>query len=190
MEPQCEQLQSPEKNSVASRPTAAFVWMLALLGSIGGTVTAFFQNTAHSFTGILLVVVVAPAVEEICKPLGIVFLLDKRPKWLRSGREIVVLAMMSGFVFASLENLLYIFVNNPDGSLKFILWRLIVCTGMHVTCSTIFGVGLVKMWKHIQAKGGHFDIDVCFRYYVIAAVVHGSYNGLATIATLLGWLKF
>ena len=140
--------------------------------------------------GVLLLVAVAPAVEEICKPLAIVFLLDKRPRWLRSPWEIIALAAVSAVVFATLENLLYIFVNYRQGSAAFVLYRLTVCTAVHVAASVVFGFGLVKMWRHIRASGGRFDIDVCFRYYVAAAVIHGCYNGTAFLLTWLGVLRF
>ena len=180
-------------NAPVSHPPAVAVWLIALLGSVGGTAAAFLENSAraaHPLTGILLLVAVAPAVEEICKPLAIVFLLDKRPHWLRSPGEIVVLAALSALVFAMLENLLYIFAYARGCGSAFVTWRLTVCTGVHVTASTVFGFGLVKMWRHIRAKGGHFNIDVCFKYYIAAAIIHGAYNGLAMILTWTGVLKF
>ena len=175
------------------RPSPPVVWLIALGGSVGGTLAAAVENSAHAMNplmGVLLLVAVAPAVEEICKPLAIVFLLDKRPGWLRSPWEIIALAAVSAAVFATLENLLYIFVNYRQGSAAFVAYRLMVCTAVHVAASVVFGFGLVKMWRHIRAGGGRFDIDVCFRYYVAAAVIHGCYNGAAFLLTWLGVLRF
>ncbi len=117
-----------------SRPPPPVVWVIALGGSVGGTLAAIVENSAHAMNplmGVLLLVAVAPAVEEICKPLAIVFLLDKRPRWLRSPWEIIALAAVSAVVFATLENLLYIFVNYRQGSAAFVLYRLTVCTAVH-----------------------------------------------------------
>ena len=175
------------------RPPAPVVWLIAIVGSVGGVGAAMLKSSAMAFDpmlGVLLLVVVAPAVEEICKPLAMVFLLDKRPHWFRGPTEIVILAACSALVFATLENLLYIFVNNPGGSSSFVVFRLTVCTALHVTASTVFGFGLAKMWRHIRDKGGHFDIDVCFKYYVTAVIIHGAYNGTALILSWAGMLKF
>ena len=169
------------------------VWLIAIVGSGGGVAAAMLKSSAMAFDpmiGILLLVVVAPAVEEICKPLAIVFLLDKRPHWLRGPGEIMILAACSALVFATLENLLYIFVNNPNGPAAFVIFRLTICTLLHVTASTVFGAGLAKMWRHIRDKGGHFDIDVCFKYYVTAVVIHGGYNAAVLILTWAGMMKF
>ena len=174
-------------------PLAPVVWLVAIIGSVGGIGAAILNNSAMAIDptiGILLLVVAAPAIEEICKPLAIVFLLDKKPHWFRGPTEIVILAAASAFVFASLENLLYIFVNHPDGSAAFIIFRLTICTALHITASTVFGFGLAKMWRHIRDKGGHFDIDVCFKYYAAAAIIHGAYNGLALILEWAGMLRF
>ncbi len=175
------------------RPRTPVVWLIAIIGSVGGVVAAMVNNTTMMFNpmfGILLFVVAAPAVEEICKPLAIVFILDKRPHWFRGPTEIVIMAACSALVFATLENLLYIFVNNPGGPASFVIYRLTVCTALHMTASTVFGFGLAKMWKHIRNKGGHFNIDVCFKYYVAAAIIHGAYNGIAVLLTLSGILEF
>lgn len=169
------------------------VWFIAIIGSVCGTGAAIFENSMAMFNPLLwifLAVAVAPAVEEICKPLAIVFLLDKRPHWFRSRKEIVILAALSALVFASLENLLYIFVNNPGGSANYVIYRLTVCTALHMTASTVFGFGLAKMWRHIQDKGGQFNIDVCFKYYAAAAIIHGLYNGSAMLMMWSGVLEF
>jgi len=175
------------------RPAASVVWLIAIVGSVGGVAAAMLKNSAMAFDpmiGVLLLVAAAPAVEEICKPLAIVFLLDKRPHWFRGPTEIIILAACSALVFATLENLLYIFVHNRDGSAAFVIFRLTVCTALHMTASTVFGFGLAKMWRHIRAKGGHFDIDVCFKYYVAAVIIHGSYNGTVLILDWAGMLRF
>ena len=63
-------------------------------------------------------------------------------------------------------------------------------TAMHVTASAIFGVGLAKMWQRTSRRGGGFDIDVCVRYYIAAAVLHGAYNAVVIVLSLTGVLKF
>ncbi len=183
----------PQSPTQLRRPAPALVALLAAVGSIGGLAAAVAENSLYamrSLTAGLLVVLVAPAIEEICKPIALVFLLDKRPHWLRGSVEIVVLAALSALIFATLENLYYIYLIAPGRGMGFVLWRLTICTGMHVCATTIFGLGLAKMWRHIGAHGGHFDIDVCFRYYVSAVAVHAGYNSLVLVLAVTGVLSF
>ncbi len=56
---------------------------------------------------VLLPFVVAPAIEEILKPMGVIFLLETRPHYLRSAFHVVVLCVVGALVFATLENLLF-----------------------------------------------------------------------------------
>ena len=123
-------------------PSRLVVYALAVLGGLGGVVAAISQELQS--VGLLAVVLVAPAVEEICKPLGVVFMLDKRPHWIRAGGEVVLMSVLGALTFASVENVIYIFVYHPNGSADFIAWRLIICTGMHVLASTIMGIGLAR----------------------------------------------
>ena len=177
----------PSEDQVRPRPPAAGVYAVALLGSLGGIPLAMLEELRHFW---LVTVLVGPAIEEICKPIALVFILDKRPHWLRSPREIVVLAALSAAVFATLENLLYVHVYGAEKGSGFVLWRYLVCTALHLTATYAFSLGLVKMWRHILSKGGHFDIDVCFRYYVAAVVIHAAYNTTVSILTWAGLLPF
>lgn len=171
------------------RPPAALVYVLGTLGGVAGLVAALWQEVRHG-PALLLMVLVAPAIEEICKPIGLVFMLDKRPGWLRSPAQVVTLAVLGAFVFATLENLLYIYVYHPGGGAGFVIWRFGVCTAMHVVASLVMGLGLAKMWKHIRSQGGHFDIDVCFRYYVAAVAIHAGFNSIVVGLQWTGLLEF
>jgi len=170
------------------RPSLAWITLLALAGGVAGVAGAIYKE---AFTSPLLVaVLVGPAIEEIMKPIGVVFLLDKRPHWLRSGGHTLAMAVLGALVFATLENLTYVFVYAPQFGAGYRVFRFTVCTAMHLGATAVFGVGLGRMWRHIREKGGHFDIDVCFRYYVVAVAIHAGYNTLAMILTATGALRF
>jgi RsiW-degrading membrane proteinase PrsW (M82 family) len=171
-----------------SRPPLVVVFLLGLVGGVAGVLTALYQEMLYG--GVLLPVLVAPAIEEVCKPIGVVFMLEKRAHWLRGRRQVVLLALLGALVFATLENVAYVHLYQPKGSLSFALWRYTVCTGMHLTASAVFGVGLAKMWRHIRQTGGRFDIDHIFRYYVAAVVIHSAYNSIVLILHHTRVLRF
>ena len=174
-----------------SWPRAAPKWGVYLLGALGGIAgagAAIWQNTAH-FAG-LLTIFVAPVVEELCKPIGLIIMLDKRPHWLGSAREVVVVALISALVFATLENLLYIFVNAPGRGAAFAIFRFTVPTSMHLIATGIFAAGMAKTWRRMMAGGKRFDINICFRYYLAAVIVHAAYNGIVALLAVAGVINF
>lgn len=163
------------------------VYLLAIVGGVAGTAAAFYQNMANMSP---LLLFVAPVVEELCKPIGLIIMLDKRPRWVDSRTEVVVLALLAAAVFATLENLLYIFVNAPGMGTGYAIFRFTVPTSMHLIATGVFAVGIGKGWERMRNHGGRFDIDVCFRYYLAAVVIHAAYNGVALLLVKLGVLKF
>ena len=122
-----------------SRPPAPVVYLVAILGGIAGAAAAIYQEAAHASH--ILTVVVAAFVEEFCKPIGLLVMLNKRPGWLKSTRQIVFLAVLAAAMFATLENVLYVHVTFPNAGPAYTVFRYTVCTAMHVTASGVFGVG-------------------------------------------------
>ena len=166
--------------------TLALLWVAG--GGVLGLLAAMIEETIGSFAWASILIV--PPIEEMMKPIGLIFLLDKRPHWLRSSLHVVMLALLGALIFASLENGLYIFVyaSKLDGG--YWLFRVTVCTAVHLVATGIFGAGLAKMWQHIKEKGGHFDIDVCFNYFVAASILHGLYNLTVVILEAAGVISF
>ena len=164
------------------------MYLLGVLGGVAGCAAALYQEMRSGSW--LLVVLVAPAIEEVCKPIGVIFMLEKRPNWLRSAGQVFALTLLGALVFATCENVLYVCRHYSSLGATFLAWRFGVCTGVHLITSAIFGLGLVKMWKHIRRHGGHFDIDVCFGFYVAAVAVHAGYNSVVVILRLAGVLEF
>lgn len=163
-------------------PPRLAVYLLCILGGVAGTAAALYQNTLHA-AGLILV---APIIEELCKPIGLIILLDKRPGWIRSKWEIVILAVLAAAVFATLENLLYIFVNAPGKGAGFAIFRFTAPTSMHLIATGVFSIGLAKAWKCTMVTAKRFDITMCFRYYLLAAGIHAAYN---TVVVILHYAK-
>ena len=171
------------------RPPAIVVYMLALLGAVAGIPAAIVEQMGHSLQGISLIVLIAPIVEEICKLLGLILLLEKRHHWLGGPAEIVILAALSGAVFATIENGLYIFVYAPEAKEGFVAFRLMVCTSLHVATSTVFGIGLARVWRRMRA-GRKFEIEPAMWFYVAAVALHAAYNTSVFVLSLTGVLEF
>jgi hypothetical protein len=57
-----------------------------------------------------------------------------------------------------------------------------------MTCSTLAGLGLVKVWRdsitHLQKP----RLELCYGWLVTAMVGHGLYNFTMTVLQLAGWL--
>lgn len=161
---------------------------IALVGALFGVLAAIYEQTfgGHS----LALFVAGPVIEECVKPMGVIWLLEYRPRWLSASWQVVALAALSGLVFATIENLVYIHIYVPDGTPFFQAFRWIVCTALHVGCCTVFGLGLARNWRLILARGGGFQIDSAFAWFVAAAVIHGAYNFSVTVLQVSGVLTF
>lgn len=169
-------------------PWAGWVYLLAVAGGVIGMLAAVYEEIVHGSW--LAMVLVGPAIEEVCKPLIVIILLEKRAYWFASRAQVIICAVLAALVFATLENLTYVHVYHPDGGAGFVLWRYAVCTSLHVLASTVFAVGLGKMWRHIRRTGAGFDIDYIFRYYVAAVIIHAAYNSTVLVLYWLGTLRF
>lgn len=145
-----------------------------------------FMKGAFGF-GALAVVVGAPLVEEISKAMGPLMVLEKRPWLFGSASSIVLIGIASGLVFASVENLLYFFVYLPSSSLTpgLVLWRLTVCTLLHVTVATLSCFGLSRAWRHAAQVKGTFEMSSAVPWMVAAMIVHGLYNAAALVYGIL-----
>jgi len=153
---------------------------VAVFGGAFGVFGAMLQE--YGGASILIAVFFAPAVEEIMKPMGLVFLLEKAPHRVISSAQVILTAALGGLGFAVLENLIYLHVYIPmaDTPAPFDVaaFRWSVCTALHVGCSTIVGIGLVREYRRYRRTGARLELERILPYYATAAVVHGLYNGI------------
>ena len=126
----------------------------------------------------LAVIVGAPVVEEVSKIVCPLMVLEKRPWSFSSAGAIIVASVLSGLVFASVENLLYFNFYIPQEMLTtgIVIWRLIVCTSVHVAGTVLSGVGLVRAWHRAAQSRGRFEIVRVWPYVFAAMALHGLYN--------------
>jgi len=160
------------------------VYLLGLLGGVVGTLAAIWDELAQGAW--LAAIFVVPAIEEICKPIAIILILEKRPHWFRNAAEVFLLAVLGAVVFSVLENPVYIYVYAPHEGPAFAVFRFTVCLSVHVSATAVLGVGLARMWRRMHTKGVAFSVEYCFRYYLVAAGIHALYNTGVTILHVLG----
>ncbi len=146
---------------------------------------ALVANSTGGAGLLVLVVVLAPATEEVLKASGALLVAERRPWLVPSGWSLPLVTLVSGICFAVVENLWYLEVLLDDPSETVVRVRWIAGPLVHGVCSTIAGLGARRLWQRTLARGvGRFGDAEPF--LVAAAVVHGGWNLLATLASVAG----
>ncbi len=139
---------------------------------------------------LLLICVFGPIIEEILKIAGVYYLAEQRP-WLVINRlSLVIIACISGLTFGLIENLIYIYIYIQNPSPEIIFYRWVVCTALHVTCSTIAGFGIAQMWHKSHTTAKPANPAIATPYLVTAILIHMIYNTFAvgmSISNLIPW---
>jgi len=130
--------------------------------------------------GLLYVIVCAPVIEEFLKQGGMIYLLEKKPYRVFASWQFVFSAMIAALIFSAIENVLYVGFYVDPSTLKsptiFAEFRWVVCTAVHVACSMIASLGMIRVWKKQLSDGKPADLSVAYPYFAIAMCVHGAYN--------------
>ena len=124
-------------------------------------------------------VVFGPVTEEMMKIAVALYVIEKRPFLFKSPVQIFVGVLAGALVFAGVENLLYIHVYIPEPSAELIQWRWTVCVALHVCCSFIAAIGLVRIWRGTWERFRRPELSRAFPYILVAVIVHGVYNAFA-----------
>lgn len=173
--------------------TWSITLVLVLAAGPWGIVGAIVSSmSAHGigWGGLLSAVVLAPVTEEITKVAALLWVVEKRPYWFKSLWQILICAVAGGMLFATIENLIYIYVYVPDGNEAFQRWRWTVCTGLHVNCSFLAGIGLIRIWDNAIRNRCRPELALGMPFFAMAMVGHGLYNLTVSLAEMYGWLSF
>ena len=166
-----------------------YVLLAALIAGPFAVLSAIkAEADSNGYGSVLLIILFAPVVEEILKQSGAIYLLEKRPYDISTPIQIVVCAVISAFIFATIENALYINVYYRSRTHSqtldyetFIFLRHYVCTSMHVLSSFVASFGLIRAWNVHRRDAKPFDLADAYSYFVAAMVIHGAYNASAMI---------
>ena len=123
---------------------------------------------------ILSVVVIAPFIEELAKPLGLYFIWGEERPTLEP-EEWAFLGALGGFGFAIVENILYASSMLPYGTEPaIILLGIRFLLPVHVIATTISGFGL-GLW--LKTKNAKYFAACMFA----SMLIHGLFNLAATV---------
>lgn len=164
---------------------AIFAVIIAVILSLtfSGFVFSTELQREYQFLGdktiqsLILVVVIAPIVEEFAKVLGVYTVKDR----IYEIEDGLVFGAACGLGFAATENLLYessTFFSEGFGSafITIVITRSIASALLHGSASAMAGYGISKG----MFKGKHTFLP----YYLIAVFMHGSFNFLASIGQI------
>lgn len=138
-----------------------------------------------SISVIVLVVIVAPLMEELAKGLG-VYSVRRQITEVEDG---LVYGSAAGLGFAATENLFYglfAYINAPEGqrlaaSLTVIVVRSFSSALLHASASSVFGFGIAK---HHLARLRGLHGPHALPYFFMAVAMHGTFNFLASFGEL------
>lgn len=154
---------------------AAGPW--AILGAMLGWGATVF--------GIVMIVLVGPVTEEIMKIALALWVIEKRPFLFRSRTQIAICALMGGLLFAAVENLIYLNVYFPEPSPTLVRWRWSVCVAMHMGCSLVASLGLMRIWSRTIAEKIRPELNLASPYIISAVIIHGIYNSFAVLLAMM-----
>jgi RsiW-degrading membrane proteinase PrsW (M82 family) len=163
--------------------TPGRAWSLTLLLSlIAGPLAIFtaFTNTTGG-SSFLIMVVIAPLVEEMGKIIAPLMVVERNPARFTSGAQPVVCALAGGLVFSVIENLLYlnVYIENPGAAI--IAWRWTVCVALHTGCSFAAGCGVAAIRRQSLSERQPPRMEKGAFLIIAAVVIHGGYNLIALL---------
>lgn len=171
---------------------SASLWVMVLVALAGGPWSImsamYVGTTGASVFGILMYTVFGPVSEEIAKVAAALWVIEKRPFYFKSIWQIFLCAGCAGFVFAAIENVIYMYVYVPDHTPEFVKFRWTVCVFLHVSCSLVAAVGLARIWDNAMRNLHPPRLALGVPWFTIAMVGHGLYNFSVIIAGMAGWL--
>jgi predicted RNA-binding Zn-ribbon protein involved in translation (DUF1610 family) len=175
-----------ESRLAATSPSTG--WYIALLAALlGGPLAilgAFFQGREDGLAGLsvlLLAVVFGPTAEETLKIAAAACVVEVRPYLFRRAGQIWFAAVGTAFVFAGIENFIYLNIYVPNPGVMLVLWRWTACVALHVGCTATACAGLVQVWSQSVNELRPPRISGGLKNLVAAIVLHGTYNGLVAL---------
>lgn len=155
---------------------------VAVIGLMGGPWAVL--GAAFTGQGTLAAIFYGPAAEEMMKIAVAALVVERWPYRVRLRVQIVAAVILSALGFAVIENLLYLNVYIPRPPPDLIAWRWVICTGLHVGCTTIAALGLAKVWHRTVTELRRPRLAAALPWIIVAIVIHGAYNAFVFVLQL------
>lgn len=172
----------------------AYSWGMVLLMALAAGPWAFLGAFATPITsdgqtafGVLMITVIGPVSEEMMKVAMALWVVERRPFLFQSRLQIAVCVLAAAFFFSAVENVLYLKVYISDPSELLIRWRWTICVALHMGCSLIAGLGLMRIWQSTMETRTRPVLASGAAYMVTAMVIHGVYNGFTIVLSMLDY---
>jgi len=172
------------------RTTAARSWAITIGAAAAAgpwAVLGAFWGSGRTVFSVAALIAFAPLVEEMMKAALALYVVEKKPFLFRSRAQIGLCVVAGAFAFAVLENLLYLNVYIPKPPVALVRWRWSVCVALHMGCSLIASMGLMRVWTDTWRRLDRPRLALAYPYVLTAVVVHGTYNALALLLTVAGF---
>ena len=147
---------------------------------------AMVGNSTTGVAAVALLVAVGPLIEEMVKGAGALYLAEERPWLVPAAWTLPLITVVSGLVFAAVENWWYLHVLIDDPSDALVRWRWTFGPLVHGTGSLLVGLGAARLWRETIRSGRRAPFETAQPLVIVAAAFHGAYNGLALLLTLFG----
>lgn len=141
---------------------------LAILGTLLAAQAGHFPIVYYSIIG--------PTVEELMKLALVLWIVETRPWLFRSAFQILICMVMSGLVFAAVENVVYLELRILNPTPQLVRWRWTVCVALHTGCCLIAGLGAATVWRRFQAEERPPRLKDGAPWIISAITIHGLYN--------------
>jgi len=168
-----------------ARTSPAIGWYLALAAAmLGGPLAIFgamFQSSQGGLTelsGFLLIVIFGPTVEETMKIALAAYVIEVKPYLFRRIHQIRLATLGAAFIFAVIENFVYLNIYVPNPTPTLIAWRWTICIALHVGCTAVASAGLVNVWKQTTTEYRTPRITAGLPRLTQAIIIHGTYNAI------------
>lgn len=149
--------------------------------AIGGAMIGSFTQMRLTISSFFLTAVIGPAVEEAMKIATCAMVIEIRPYLFSRRAQIYVATLGAAFVFAAIENVLYLHVYIEEPTELIFLWRWTVCVALHVGCTAVATRGLTRIWHRTMTEYRRPVMAQGFGPLATAIVLHGCYNASALL---------
>lgn len=149
-------------------------YLLSALGSVLAIGLAF---TVMFLPDLDMKLLLSPLVQQTAKPVGVLWMIEKRPLWLRNRFHVVVASLLAGVGFGVLESLAWVGYKHLEGQTfaHFYSYRCAANIIMHIVSSLVLSMGLARSYK-AGCKHGVLEFRKLLPYYVGAILVHLALN--------------